>query len=501
MNRVDAIYTRQSIERKDSISIETQIELCRRQCDANAVVYRDAGFSGKNTNRPEFTRLMRDVRDGKIKRVFCYRLDRISRSIVDFGLIWQTLEKHGAEFCSVTEQFDTSTPMGRAMVNIIIVFAQLERETIAERVKTSYYARTAAGTWCGGRPPFGFRTIRAEVNGKIAAILEVNPEEAEIVKEMFDMYETGSYSLCKIASILNAQGKKISRGKGLGTNVEVRNILVNPVCAVADVELYSYYFSQGTRITSDITQFDGSHGPLLIGKRQGEDRAKVRGISERVLSIAHHQGFIPSAQFIAVQDILSHNKQVKNDMPSQVSWANGLLRCANCGHSVQIYMRKQRNNHRYAKCNGRYKLHNCDMLFRIRPDEIEEKIELAIQGYLDAMTESSGKPQADSEEVTQLKIRRAEVEQQMNNLVEAIAQGGGIAMRQLSARLEALETELNELSASLSKSQTKRIHAAMTYMPSLENADMETKRQIARMIVKKAYISVDDVRVETIDLV
>lgn len=493
MHRVDAIYTRQSIERKDSISIETQIELCRCQCDPDAIVYQDAGFSGKNTNRPEFTRLMRDVREGKIKRVFCYRLDRISRSIVDFGLIWQTLEQHDAEFCSVTEQFDTSTPMGRAMVNIIIVFAQLERETIAERVKTSYYARTAAGTWCGGRPPFGFRTIRAEVNGKIAAVLEVNPQEAEIVKEIFDMYETGSYSLCKIAGILHSQEKKFSHGNGPGTNVEIRNILTNPVCAVADVELYSYYFSHGTTITSDLSQFDGSHAPLLIGKHQGENKAAIHHLSDRVLSIAHHQGFIPSAQFIAVQDILSRNKQVKNNVPSQVSWANGLLRCANCGYSVQIYRRKQR---RYIKCNGRYKLHHCNMLFHIRPEEMEAKLEQAIQQALDAMTQSSGKPQTNNEEIVRLKMRRTETEQQINHLIDAIAQGGGIAMRQLSLRLEALETQWNTLTASLSNAQADRIPTAMTYLPSLEMTDMETKRQLARMMVKRVYVSTDDIQVE-----
>jgi len=501
MRRVDAIYTRQSIEKKDSISIDTQIDLCQRQCDANAVVYRDAGFSGKNTNRPEFTRLMQDVRAGKIKRVFCYRLDRISRSIVDFGLIWQTLEEHHTEFCSVTEQFDTSTPMGRAMVNIIIVFAQLERETIAERVKTSYYARTAAGSWCGGRPPFGFKTIRAEVNGKTAAVLAVEPDEAKIVKELFDLYETGSYSLCQLARLFEDNGKKVSRYGGINSNVAIRNILTNPVCAVADVELYSYYFTQGANIASDIAAFDGSHAALLIGKHKAENRNILRAISDRTLAIAHHKGFVPSAQFIAVQEILSRNKRVKNDVPSQVSWANGLLRCANCGYSVQIYMRKQRNNHRYAKCNGRYQRHTCDMLFRIRPDEIEAKIEQAIQQFLDSMTELAGKPQEDSEEVIQFKILRAEKEKQMNNLIDAIAEGGGVVMRQLSSRLETLETEIKDLTEKISKSQSRRLPAAMTYIPNLDNADMETKRQIARMVVKKAYISVNDVKVETIDLV
>ena len=136
-----AIYARQSIDKKDSLSIEGQIELCKKYSGEDAAIYKDKGFSGKNTNRPAFLELMEAIEAGKIKKVYVYRLDRISRSISDFGKIWELLEKHGVQFQSVTEQFDTSTPMGRAMLNIVITFAQLERETTADRVKDNYIHR------------------------------------------------------------------------------------------------------------------------------------------------------------------------------------------------------------------------------------------------------------------------------------------------------------------------------------------------------------------------
>ena len=134
MNRTDAIYARQSIDKKDSISIESQIEFCQYELKGGQYrLYTDKGYSGKNTDRPKFQELMQDIEKGIISKVIVYKLDRISRSILDFANMMESFQLHGVEFVSSTEKFDTSTPMGRAMLNICIVFAQLERETIQKR--------------------------------------------------------------------------------------------------------------------------------------------------------------------------------------------------------------------------------------------------------------------------------------------------------------------------------------------------------------------------------
>ena len=130
-NRIDAIYARQSIDKKDSISIESQIEFCKYELrGGNCREYQDKGYSGKNTDRPQFQMLVEDIKRGLIARVVVYKLDRISRSILDFANMMALFQEYNVEFISSTEKFDTSTPMGRAMLNICIVFAQLERETI-----------------------------------------------------------------------------------------------------------------------------------------------------------------------------------------------------------------------------------------------------------------------------------------------------------------------------------------------------------------------------------
>ena len=126
--REDCIYARQSVDRKDSISIESQIDFCKYELKGGSCrVFKDKGYSGKNT-------LLGEIRKGKVRRVIVYKLDRISRSILDFANMMELFQEYDVEFVSSTEKFDTSTPMGRAMLNICIVFAQLERETIQKRV-------------------------------------------------------------------------------------------------------------------------------------------------------------------------------------------------------------------------------------------------------------------------------------------------------------------------------------------------------------------------------
>ena len=138
----DALYSRQSVERVDSISIESQLEYCKYETRGNPYKeYIDRGYSGKNTNRPAFEEMLEDIRQGKISRVIVYKLDRISRSILDFANMMDIFQKYNVEFVSSTERFDTSTPIGRAMLNICIVFAQLERETFHMRVTDAYYSR------------------------------------------------------------------------------------------------------------------------------------------------------------------------------------------------------------------------------------------------------------------------------------------------------------------------------------------------------------------------
>ena len=206
MSALDAIYARQSVNKADSLSIQGQIDLCRQKSGGEFRVYQDKGYSGKNTNRPAFQQMMADVERDLVQKIIVYRLDRFSRSIADFGRLWEILRRHNVEFVSINETFDTSTPMGRAMLNIIMVFAQLERETTAERVRDNYYQRAKLGSWPGGPAPYGFTIGRLPgLDGKPAPGL-LPDEHASTVERIFQSYAREDASLGSVARSLNGDG-------------------------------------------------------------------------------------------------------------------------------------------------------------------------------------------------------------------------------------------------------------------------------------------------------
>ena len=270
MPMVDAVYARQSVEKKNSISIEGQIELCQRVSAKELQIYQDRGYSGKNTERPAFRQLMKDIQSGKIGKLYVYRLDRFSRSVADFGNLWEILQENNVEFVSVSENFDTTTPMGRAMLHIIMVFAQLERETTAERVKDNYYRRAALGSWPGGPAPYGFSNSRTTgADGRQVPCLTAN-EHIDSVRRIFELYAEENASLGSVAKVLNQE--KISAPKReTWDNVALSRILHCPTYVRADEQVYLHYKGLGANVTSPIEDFDGIHGVLLVGKR---DRAK-----------------------------------------------------------------------------------------------------------------------------------------------------------------------------------------------------------------------------------
>ena len=240
-----AIYSRKSKFTGKGESIGNQVELCKtyvrnmfgEENMERCVVFEDEGFSGGNLKRPAFQKMMGDVRKHKFKAIVVYRLDRISRNISDFTGLIDELTKLGVSFVSIREQFDTSTPMGRAMMFIISVFSQLERETIAERIRDNMHELAKTGRWLGGNAPVGFRSesvSKVTVDGKThkSYRLVPIPEEAEIPKMIFDLYaETDS--LTAVESELLRRRIKTRLGKNF-TRFAIKSILQNPVYMVAD---------------------------------------------------------------------------------------------------------------------------------------------------------------------------------------------------------------------------------------------------------------------------
>jgi site-specific DNA recombinase len=235
-----AIYTRKSSEEgldQDFNSLEAQREACEAYVRSQAHEgwtfladhFDDGGFSGGNMDRPGLTRLMQKVRKGEIDIIVIYKIDRLTRSLMDFAKLAEAFDKHEVSFVSVTQQFNTTTSMGRLMLNVLLSFAQFERELTGERIRDKFAASKRRGMWMGGPIPLGY-----DVKNRG---LVVNAAEAETVRAIFRLYlETGSVRLLQQAvenAGLRTKSYIARSGRGMGgqpfTRGHLYKILSNPL--------------------------------------------------------------------------------------------------------------------------------------------------------------------------------------------------------------------------------------------------------------------------------
>jgi site-specific DNA recombinase len=186
-----AIYTRKSSEEgleQEFNSLDAQSESCHAYItsqkaegwSAVKTTYDDGGYSGGNMDRPGLKKLMDDIQAGKIHIVVVYKIDRLTRSLMDFAKLVEIFDKHGVTFVSVTQSFNTTTSMGRLTLNVLLSFAQFEREVTGERIRDKISASKKKGMWMGGMTPFGYDQIDKK--------LVVNNDDAKIVRLIFEKY-------------------------------------------------------------------------------------------------------------------------------------------------------------------------------------------------------------------------------------------------------------------------------------------------------------------------
>ena len=208
-----AVYTRKSTEEgldKDFNSLHAQREACEayiasQRSEGWALIrdlYDDGGFSGGTLERPALKQLLADIDEGLVDNVIVYKIDRLSRSLMDFSKLVEVFDRHGVTFVSVTQSFNTTTSMGRLTLNILLSFAQFEREVIAERVRDKIRASRQKGMWMGGSVPLGY-----VVRDRKLIIYESN---AAVVRSMFERFlKVGSATV--LARELRAEGVLTTR--------------------------------------------------------------------------------------------------------------------------------------------------------------------------------------------------------------------------------------------------------------------------------------------------
>jgi len=373
-----AIYSRKSKFTGKGESIDNQIELCRQYIrthypdydDENTLVFEDEGFSGGNTERPKFKKMMAEAKGKNISAIVCYRLDRISRNIGDFAKLIEELDGLGVSFISIKEQFDTSSPMGRAMMYISSVFSQLERETIAERIRDNMHELSKTGRWLGGITPTGYASVSVEnvtANGKTkkAYMLGLVPEEAEIVKFIFANFLRYN-SLTKTETLLLNKGYKTKNNK-LFTRFTIKNILTNPVYMMADETAYNYLRECEVDLFAEKSDFDGKSGIMAYNRtlQKPGKTTLIRPSNEWIVAVGKHEALVSGKDWVKAQKQLRQNSFKSYRKPrSNVALLSGLFFCA-CGDYMRPKLSKRTNTQSeliytyLCAMKEKSRMHNC----------------------------------------------------------------------------------------------------------------------------------------------
>jgi len=527
--QVFAIYSRKSKFTGKGESIENQIEMCRQYISRNfgqekadgALIYEDEGFSGGSMKRPNFQRMMKDVHAGKIQTIVCYRLDRLTRNTKDCFDFVEKLEHYGATFISIKENFDLTTPTGRLMFTFVAALAQMERETIADRIRDNLQELAKTGRWLGGNTPLGYESEGTEyckVDGKKRKTFHLKqiPEEAKVVQMIFSKF-LDVKSLTKLETYLLNQDYKTRQGKPF-SRFAIREILMNPVYAKADESMYQYLIANEVRPFSDHEAFNGTHGIMAYNRTEQTkgSTARKKPMEEWVVAVGEHEGILSGEDWVAAQELLNENRSKSYRWrASQKSEAllSGLLHCR-CGHCMRpkvtsrttasgerhfTYMCELKEKSRRQKCDNRDI--NGNLLDRAVCDEIKKLTEDKSE-FIRCLT-AGKKTFADendhlTSDLERLKKAQRENQKEINALVNSLAKMAGTpgeqsildGINQRSERNRGIEENIQELEQILQEQNLQEQSFEMlrdmlkSFASTVDDMDVDQKRLTLRMIVK-----------------
>lgn len=337
-----AIYTRKSSEdglEKEFNSLEAQFDSCSSYIQSQSSLgwqlidrhYDDGGYSGGNTHRPALQQLLRDIGDGLVDVVVVYKLDRISRSLRDFMDLSRIFEDHNVSLVSVTQKFDTSTSMGRMMLNMLMTFAQFEREMTADRIRDKMEATRKKGMWTGGVIPYGYKTVDRK--------LVVEPEQAAEVLYAYEQY------------------------------------------------LDNRSFLETSRVMTEKygTRKDGSKWTVMNLRcllQQAIPAGKIRDSKTGELYDGQHEAIVPLDLWMKVQDIITKKKTgLQTNRTASGAPLKGLLRCGYCdGAMVPSFCINGKKRYHYYRCVKSHKHLTEDCQLKMIPADMIEKEVFRIVG-------------------------------------------------------------------------------------------------------------------------
>ncbi|KLU68266.1 MAG: hypothetical protein RHS_5905 [Robinsoniella sp. RHS] len=354
-------YVRKSVYSDTGDSIENQKNIIKDYVQAHfesaeTAFYEDEGFTGSNTMRPGFQQMLSDIHNNKIDTVICYKLDRISRSVLDFSETFADFQIHNVDFVSVKEQVDTSTPIGRAMMYISSVFAQMERETIAERVRDNLVELAKTGKWAGGKAPVGYKIERQlDHRNKYYSVLVRDPEGEIFLNKIIETFLSGK-TLSGMETYFRANGIKSPTGGNIST-VTIHQILRNPQYVSASPEMWDYFNEKGCIMAVPREDFD-STAAIIAYNRTSETSGKHinNPVEKWIITKGMHEPLITPDIYLAIQKRFGINK-ISKSRKYDIGLLRGKLKCS-CGRTMSAkrkidYSIKSRPVYWYYICTHR----------------------------------------------------------------------------------------------------------------------------------------------------
>ena len=446
-------------------------------------VYSEEGRSGKDMERPQLQRLLDDVQSGRINTVVVTKLDRLTRSLLDFYHLHRTFEKYDINFVSIDESFDTTSATGRAMLKITLVFAELERERTSERTKSTMRSRATRGLWNGGQL-LGYDIDEAE-----PGVLKTNEAEADLVREIFETYlECGSVKAT--ARAINERGYRTKaflsrRGK-----------------------------QQGGK------QFNDSHIRKLITNVALIGKTSHSGdVFE-----GRHEAIIDVRTFRRVQDLIAANTKVRGNVTARTKHTYllaGLLRCTRCGSSMSPHhaMSKGREYHYYSCTAPIHRGVTACPVRRISAALVEPVVVEAIRGFarkpelIDEVIKEANA--AVREGVPRLQRKRRDllrkktaIETEARQVLASLKEGAKInrvvqaRLDDLDEQLEAVEIGVKEVDDRIRQEEERVVNAEVVkesliqFDAMWEAARPGEKKEVIRLLVERVTFDGEVLRVE-----
>jgi len=399
------------------------------------------------------------------------------------------------------------------MINIVMTFAQLERETIVERVTDNYYFRANNGYWAGGYAPYGYK-IKHIIgqDGKKHSILQIDKEKSEIVKEIFNMYINKNISMRKISQDLNLRKAPTLKGNSNWRIASVNAILSRPIYTEATAKIYDYFNKLGTHITNDIEQFDGNMTANLYGKTKKNVKAKaLREYEDMYLSLINCQPIISNEDWFMAQKIKGKRKTLApRSNTSKISFLCGLVKCGKCGFNMitQGCTNQQGKKYYYLICTNKKDIGVTvcnnkmidvtklqDFVLKDMKDYFNSKnINQKIEKYI------SNRKKTDSQVISQKAQYENELTKcnvQIENLINSIAEGNITVSKYINQKIEEIEKQKENILSNLRNIAENNDMQDNDYLieyikninKKLNTTDFEELKTICKTVIEKIIIT------------